>query len=216
MAKAQIPEWVPLFPLPNVVFFPKTYLPLHIFEPRYREMVEEALAGDRMICMVLLKEGWEADYDGHPPIYETGAVGKIVRSQRLDDGRFNIILYGLEKCRIRGENRERSYRLGQIEIVRDPPIEGLYAPLKEKLVELTLQYRQKMPGGEALQSVLEMGLEDDVLVGTLSAGLPLTVVEKQFLLEADDLPLRARRLAGLMEMGLQKSETMEKADDETA
>ncbi|MBI3803787.1 MAG: LON peptidase substrate-binding domain-containing protein [Nitrospirae bacterium] len=216
MAKTEIPEWVPLFPLPTVVLFPKTYLPLHIFEPRYREMVEDALQGDRMIGMVLLKEGWEADYDGRPPIYETGSIGKIVRSQRLDDGRFNIILYGLEKCLVRTEKQDRSYRQGQIDILREPAVEALYAPLKERLVELTLEYRQKMPEGESLQSVLETGLEDDVLVATLSAGLPLTVVEKQFLLEAETLPLRARRLAALMEMGLQRTDTMENADDETA
>jgi len=202
MAKTQIPEWVPLFPLPNVVFFPKTYLPLHIFEPRYREMVEDALRGDRMIGMVLLKEGWEINYEGNPPIYETGAVGRIVRSQRLDDGRYNIILYGLKKFLIRGENYDRSYRQGRIDIVEEPQTDLLSAPLKEKLVELTLRYRQKMPGAETLESILEIGLEDDVWVATLSAGLPLTVLEKQFLLEASDLSQRARRLAELMEMGL--------------
>jgi Lon protease-like protein len=202
MAKTQIPESVPLFPLPNVVFFPKTYLPLHIFEPRYREMVEDVLAGDRMIGMVLLKEGWEINYDGNSPIHETGSVGRIVRSQRLDDGRYNIILYGLKKCLIRGESQDRSYRQGRIDIVEEPPTELLPAPLKERLLDLILRYRQKLPWAEALESILEIGLEDDVLVATLSAGLPLTVFEKQFLLEASDLSQRARRLAELMEMGL--------------
>ena len=212
MAKIQIPEWVPLFPLPNVVFFPKTYLPLHIFEPRYREMVEDALAGNRMIGMVLLKEGWEVDYDGTPPIYQTGSVGKIVRSQRLDDGRYNIILYGLKKYLIRGESHDRAYRQGRIDILEEPQNEALPAPLKEKLVELTMRYRQKMPDAEALESILEMGLQEDVLVATLSAGLPLTVLEKQFLLEAETLTQRARRLAELMEMGLQ---TIGQADGPT-
>lgn len=202
MAKTQIPDWVPLFPLPNVVFFPKTYLPLHLFEPRYREMIEDALRGDRMIGMVLLKEGWEINYDENPPIHETGAVGRIVRSKRLDDGRYNIILYGLKKFVVRGENQDRSYRQGRIDIVEEPQTESLLAPLKEKLVDLTMRYRQKMPGAEALESILEIGLEDNVLVSTLSAGLPLTVLEKQFLLEAGDLSQRARRLAELMEMGL--------------
>ncbi|HZR47414.1 MAG TPA: LON peptidase substrate-binding domain-containing protein [Candidatus Manganitrophaceae bacterium] len=72
MSKIQVPEWIPIFPLPNVVFFPKTYLPLHIFEPRYCQMVEEALAAERVIGMVLLKEGWEKDYDQNPPVYEIG------------------------------------------------------------------------------------------------------------------------------------------------
>lgn len=212
MAEIQIPEWVPLFPLPNVVFFPKTYLPLHIFEPRYREMVQDALGGDRMIGMVLLKEGWEIDYDRNPPIYQIGSVGKIVRSQRQDDGRYNILLYGLKKFRVREESHDRSYRQGHIDIVEEPQTESLLAPVKERLVELTMRYRQKMPGGEALESVLEMGLQDDTLVATLSAGLPLTVLEKQFLLEAEDPHQRARRLTELMEMGLQ---TIGQADGQT-
>lgn len=202
MARTKIPEWVPLFPLPNVVFFPKTYLPLHIFEPRYREMVEDALQGDRMIGMVLLKEGWEIDYDKTPPIHETGSVGRIVRSHRLDDGRYNIILYGLKKCRIQDENRDRAYRRGRVAMIEEPKTESLLPPLKEKLVDLTMRYRRKMPGAEALESILEIGLEEDVLVATLSAGLPLTVLEKQFLLEAEDLTQQARRLAELMEMAL--------------
>ncbi|TAJ98513.1 MAG: Lon family ATP-dependent protease [Candidatus Manganitrophaceae bacterium] len=212
MAEIQIPEWVPLFPLPNVVFFPKTYLPLHIFEPRYREMVQDALGGDRMIGMVLLKEGWEIDYDRNPPIFQIGSVGKIVRSQRQDDGRYNILLYGLKKFLVREESHDRSYRQGHIDIVEEPQTESLLAPVKERLVELTMRYRQKMPGGEALESVLEMGLQDDTLVATLSAGLPLTVLEKQFLLEAEDPHQRARRLTELMEMGLQ---TIGQADGQT-
>ena len=57
-----LPRHIPIFPLPNVVLFPNVFLPLHIFEPRYRDMVTEALGGDRLIGMVLLKPGWQADY----------------------------------------------------------------------------------------------------------------------------------------------------------
>ena len=65
-------DFIPIFPLPNVVLFPNVFLPLHIFEPRYREMVGDALAGDRMIGMTLLKPGWEHEYEGRPPVYATG------------------------------------------------------------------------------------------------------------------------------------------------
>ena len=64
-----LPPTIPIFPLPNAVLFPNVFLPLHIFEPRYREMVADALQGDRIIGMVLLRPGWEADYDGRPAIY---------------------------------------------------------------------------------------------------------------------------------------------------
>ena len=77
-----LPPTIPLFPLPNVVLFPSVFLPLHIFEPRYREMVGDALTGDRIIGMVLLRPGWEADYEGRPPIYPVGCAGLITLSER--------------------------------------------------------------------------------------------------------------------------------------
>src|SRR5438093_5791660 len=86
LAPIRIPSVIPLFPLPNVVFFPRTYLPLHIFESRYRRMVRDAAASHQMIGMVLLKEGWETDYEGAPPIFPTGALGRMVTVQALSDG----------------------------------------------------------------------------------------------------------------------------------
>jgi Lon protease-like protein len=89
-----------LFPLPKLVLFPGAVQPLHIFEPRYREMMADALAGDGRIAMVLPKPGWEEDYAGAPAIHAVACVGKIVADQRLADGRFNILLRGLERIRI--------------------------------------------------------------------------------------------------------------------
>src|SRR5438309_9494585 len=96
----RIPGVIPLFPLPNVVFFPRTYLPLHIFESRYRRMVRDAAASHQMIGMVLLKEGWETDYEGAPPIFPTGALGRMVTVQGLSDGRFYILLLGLSRFEV--------------------------------------------------------------------------------------------------------------------
>src|SRR5436309_11398401 len=89
-----------LFPLPNLVLFPHVMQPLHIFEPRYREMTAEALQGNRLIAMVLLRPGWEADYAGNPPIHEFACLGKIVADQKVADGRYNILLRGLSRIRI--------------------------------------------------------------------------------------------------------------------
>src|ERR1700730_12850904 len=88
---------VRLFPLPNVVLFPHVTLPLHIFEPRYRAMTADALAGDRLITMMLLRPGWEEQYEGRPPLYPVGCVGKIVTDQKLDDGRYNLLLRGVSR-----------------------------------------------------------------------------------------------------------------------
>lgn len=108
-------DLLPLFPLPNVVLFPNVFLPLHIFEPRYREMVADALEGDRLIGMVLLRPGWERDYEGRPPVYPIGSSGLVTHAERLADGRYNIVLRGIERFRILEEDRCRSYRRAVVE-----------------------------------------------------------------------------------------------------
>ena len=98
-----LPSEIPIFPLPNVVLFPSALLPLHIFEPRYRAMVADALESERLIGLVMLRPGWESQYDGTPDVYPIGCAGFITHADRLPDGRFNIMLRGLEKFRILDE-----------------------------------------------------------------------------------------------------------------
>src|SRR5690348_12988240 len=101
-------DLLPLFPLPNVVLFPGVSLPLHIFEPRYREMVADALSGDRLIGMVLLRPGFEATDDAHPPIYPLGCSGVITHVEELPDGRYNIVLRGIDRFRVVSEDQGES------------------------------------------------------------------------------------------------------------
>src|SRR5206468_2475373 len=115
-------ELLPLFPLPNVVLFPNVFLPLHIFEARYREMVADAIAGDRLIGMVLLRPGWDQDYEGRPPVYPIGCSGLITHVEQLADGRYNIVLRGVERFRIIAEDHTRSYRRASIERLLEPPM----------------------------------------------------------------------------------------------
>src|SRR5262249_30357040 len=112
-------DLLPLFPLPNVVLFPNVFLPLHIFEPRYREMVADALATDRLIGMVLLRPGWERDYEGRPPVYPVGCSGVITHAERLADGRYNIVLRGVERFRILEEDLALTYRRAVIDPLGD-------------------------------------------------------------------------------------------------
>lgn len=105
---------VPLFPLSDAVLFPKQLMPLHIFEPRYRRMTEDALRGDRLIVIAHIDPGSGVANSGNPPIAETATVGRIVYDQRLDDGRFMIALKGLERVRIRELEFEPPYRRGDL------------------------------------------------------------------------------------------------------
>jgi uncharacterized protein len=115
---------LPLFPLPEVVFFPRTILPLHVFEDRYRSLVADAMEGHQMIGIPLLKPGFEADYEDCPEIYPVCGFGRITQASRLEDGRYNILVMGLGKVRIHNEWRgEKNYRLAEAILIEDSPLE---------------------------------------------------------------------------------------------
>ena len=94
---------VRLFPLPNAVLFPQVMQPLHVFEPRYRQLAVDALAGDRFIAMALLAPGWQTDQSGTPPIHPVACLGRIIAEQRLADGRYNLLLRGMSRIQIAHE-----------------------------------------------------------------------------------------------------------------
>lgn len=92
--------FVPIFPLPDLSFFPHTILPLHVFEARYRAMVTDCLARDKRLAVVALKPGYESAYDGKPAVHQVAGVGRIVQCERLPTGRFNMLLKGETRLRI--------------------------------------------------------------------------------------------------------------------
>lgn len=193
-----LPPTIPIFPLPNVVLFPNVFLPLHIFEPRYRQMVDEALKGDRIIGMVLLRRGWEGDYDGRPPVYPIGCAGVITHAERLADGRFNIVLRGMEKFRIRSEDTGRLYRLAHVEPVPEPPTDTFRDAMRlhRRRLEALL-----VPQPEGQQETrMPTSMPDEDLVNALAQYLEFEPVEKQALLERDGLLDRCRSLIELLEM----------------
>jgi Lon protease-like protein len=194
-----LPAAIPLFPLPNVVLFPNVTLPLHIFEPRYREMVRDALEGDRIIGMVLLRPGWEKDYEGRPDTYEVGCAGLITHAERTEDGRYNLVLRGLEKFRIRQEDHQRSYRLADVETILEPMSERDREVMHAERRRLeTLLVPQ--PEGRGVDPKMPPSMPDEELVNALAQYLDLEVVEKQALLERDGLVARCRSLIDLLEM----------------
>jgi Lon protease-like protein len=193
-----LPPTIPLFPLPNVVLFPNVVLPLHIFEHRYRRMVADALEGDRIIGMVLLRPGWEGDYDGRPPVYAVGCAGVITHSERLSDGRFNIVLRGMEKFRIVAEDDSHPYRLAEIEGLREPLADGVRVEMRKerrRLEELLVPQ-----SATSREPNVPSTMPDEDLVNALAQYLEFEPVEKQALLERDGILERCRSLIELLEM----------------
>jgi uncharacterized protein len=194
-----LPPSIPLFPLPNVVLFPNVHLPLHVFEPRYREMVSDALDGDRIIGMVLLRPGWEADYEGRPPVYPVGCAGVISHAERHSDGRYNIVLRGMEKFRVTSESADRAYRVARVESIVEATNERDRQAIHAERRRLeTLLVPQ--PEGRGVDSKMPPSMPDEDLVNALAQYLELEAVEKQALLERDGLLARCRSLIDLLEM----------------
>jgi Lon protease-like protein len=197
----EVPDRIPVFPLPNVVFFPRTYLPLHIFEPRYREMVADAEARGQCIGMALLKDGWEEGYYRCPPVFQVGSVGRLVSVQRLADGRSNILLYGLARYEIVGEFQDKIYREAAITLFRPAQAASLDASLRSSVVESCTRYLRHHAERPPWRHLLDTGLlDDETLINGLSSSLDFTCLEKQFLLEAEDLPHHACRLRDLIQL----------------
>ncbi len=194
-----LPPTIPLFPLPNVVLFPNVHLPLHIFEPRYREMVSDALDGDRIIGMVLLRPGWEGDYEGRPAVYPVGCAGLISHAERLSDGRYNIVLRGLEKFRVRHEDAERAYRVAEVDAILEQTSDGDRGEIRAERRRLEALLVPQ-PEGRGVDPKMPPSMPDEDLVNALAQYLELEVVEKQALLERDGLLARCRSLIELLEM----------------
>jgi Lon protease-like protein len=210
-------DLLPLFPLPNVVLFPNVFLPLHIFEPRYREMVADAIASDRMIGMVLLRPGWERDYEGRPPVYRVGCSGVITHFEKLPDGRYNMVLRGLDRFTILEEDHGRSYRRAIIEPLSERPLaaddraairrqrsrlELLLSPAAGKALELGETQAARTP-----DSAMPAAMSDEDTVNALAQYLDFEPLEKQALLEQPSLRARAESLVELLEMKIMMART---------
>ena len=199
-----LPAEIPIFPLPNVVLFPTVFLPLHIFETRYRSMVADALAGDRLIGMALLRPGWEPEYEGRPSVYDVGCAGLITHADRLPDGRYNIVLKGVARYRILDEDRQRSYRVARIDVLSEEQPEDHTTSLREARQRLEALLLHTLKNHDAR---FPASMADADLVNALAQYLELDPVEKQALLERDGPLDRGHSLLELLEMKLLAART---------
>ncbi len=188
-----------LFPLPNLVLYPHVMQPLHVFEERYREMVEDALAGDKLIAMAVLEPGWEDDYESRPPVAQYACLGKIVAHHRLEDGHYNLLLLGVQRVRIVRElDPLRSFRQARVELVEDYydfATGGEQKRLQEKLLAA---FRTHLPCAcqlpEQLEEMLSSHLPLGLLTDLAAYALPLDPEVKQQLLAECRVSARAETL----------------------
>ncbi len=195
---------IPLFPLPATVFYPNTSLPLHIFEPRYRNMVEDALNGKGEIGMILLKPGWENDYQGTPEIMTIGCVGKITRHSELPEGKYNILLSGLYRFRILNEIKGKTYRQAEVAILKEinnKDLTSQASPIKERLMRIMQLYLKNIPNGAKIEEALHMENCQNLaeFVDKLTHHFDLPVNKMQEFLEQQDVQKRADSLYSLIE-----------------
>ncbi len=195
---------VRLFPVPNLVMFPHVMQPLHIFESRYKEMLNEALDSDGLIAMSMLQPGWEPEYESRPSLLPHACLGRIVTHHRTDEGNYNVLLLGLKRIKIENELPPvRAFREAEVSLVDD------YLPTENDEKRLTLQtmltkqFEESLPGDQptnpALRELLSSEVPLSVLTDLVSFAAPLDFKEKCRLLGECNVDRRATLLLEAIE-----------------
>jgi len=193
---------VPIFPLPDVTFFPRTLLPLHVFEARYRVMVMDTLARDRRLCVVKLQPGYEAAYAGRPAVHPVAGIGEIVSWERLANGRYNILVRGDARVRIERElPADTLYRLVSVKRLDDAGPTGDVMPALERIrvAARALLHALGRPA-DLLDTALADGQSSGAVADRVAAAVLPDAALRQALLETLDVDARVARVADAIEM----------------
>ena len=196
---------IPLFPLPSTVFYPGTPLPLHIFEPWYRQMTADALEGERKIGMVLLKPDWEAAYFDRPEIFPMGCVGSIEKEIRHPDGKYNFTLVGLRRFRILREVDGKLYRCAEIDLLEEQNEQEIGEKpnvTRDGLIERYREFTSLIPKNNSLKEEPDWNLGNllSQFVDRFAYRLDLSLEQKQTFLEEQDVLRRAEFLHDFLKM----------------
>ncbi len=194
---------VRLFPLPNLVMFPHAIQPLHVFEPRYVAMLEDAMKQDQLLAMALLKPGWESEYDARPAVFPATCIGRIVSQTKLPDGTHNLILRGLCRAAIEHElPPEHAYRMADVTVMNEQSPDSLeqQTELRQTLTQrFEKQLSDMASGQEQLAQLLDVRLPVGILTDVIAFSLDLTTILKQEFLSEPDAGVRAQRLIEILD-----------------
>jgi Lon protease-like protein len=188
-------DLIAIFPLPNVIFFPKTLLPLHIFEPRYRQMVQDTIATKQLIGMFLLEDGWQENYHGNPTIHSIGCAGEMIHVETLPDGKFDIVLRGLYRVRPIEVVQEFPYRKARVEVLPEILTEE---PAKVQRMTENLMSEFEKIDPEGLKLLESENPDFAEVVNYIANQLPMELETRFELLKIDDVYLRAESVYELL------------------
>ncbi len=198
-----------LFPLPNLVLFPHVVQGLHIFEPRYRQMTADALAGDQLIAMALMRADDDEPTD-RPAIEAVVCVGRIVWHEKLPDGKYNLRLRGLSRALVLDElDSDRLYRTARVELIRDtaPPDLALLSRLRRELAAVVLpRFGDDAPARQQLQELFDGDMPLGQVCDVLSYALPLPLDLKQALLGEAHADRRATAIADALRISAARAD----------
>jgi uncharacterized protein len=199
-AQTQLPESIPIFPLEDVMLFPEMSVPLHIFEPRYKAMIADALKGNRIVGMVLLRPGYEKDYERSPSVFTIGCAGVINEVEELPNGEYNIVLGALTKYRIMREEASRPYRIAHVTPVADTVTDADRPALHARRLRLEALIRQS--GGRTGIAAAPPDISDERLVNGISQLAHIDELDRERLLEAPNPLARADVLIAILEKSI--------------
>jgi len=199
--RSQLPDILPIFPLPNVVLTPNSSLPLFIFEERYKQMVQDCLAGDRYLSVALLRKGWEQE-SGAPRPYPVAGFGRIVHASRLPNDCMDIVIQGMGRIRMLDFHDDYAYLRATVEIVRPmyPPGQSLAAPaetMKQRFLDLLDLKRITAP---ELRTSLRLLASPIDLVFFIMARLPLDPYARQEILQTTAVSEQITRIIDILDM----------------
>jgi Lon protease-like protein len=202
MAAAQtvLPETIPIFPLVDVMLFPDMSVPLHIYEPRYKAMVADALKGNRIIGMVLLRPGYEKDYERSPSVFPIGCAGVINEVEELPNGEYNIVLGAVTKYRITREEASKPYRLAHVTALADATAAADTAALHARRQRLEALITES--GGRTGVRGIPDGLSDERVVNGIAQLAHIDELDRERLLEQSTPLARADALIAILEKAI--------------
>ena len=197
---------VPLFPLPNVVLFPRTPMPLYIFEERYRTMVRETIAGNGELVIALLRAGFESNYSGVDAVHKVGCLGKIETYEELEDGKYNIVVVGTRRVRFVREVQHSPYRLVEVEKLDDAAYDERSADIvrrHNRLGSLFARFTELATGAKQHALELMPQLDFESLVNMVAMTLNFPIEQKQELLEINAASQRCDVLIPVLQQQLE-------------